>query len=319
MTPAQKGNRWLKLLWAVIALVVMVVAGSIIFYFHRPLTVYRFFQARAMAGAGGHSHVATVDGASYHFVEAGSGPTVVLVHGLGANKENWYSVFGALAKHYRVVTVDLLGFGDSVMQPEDYSLDHQARFLAALIEKQGWAPAVLVGNSMGGWISCKIALQYPDVVKALILVDSAGVVKPDPSVPDTLPPQQIFALLQPKNRSETQELLRSMTTHSPNLPGYILDDLQRTLAAENVRRTMFSATPADFLDSRLPELKQPTLILWGAKDQLGGMGYAEAFHRGIARSTLEVLPDCGQAPQVECPASFEKAVMRYLAGIFGTS
>lgn len=319
MTPSKEGKCWLKLLWAVIALVVMVVAGSIIFYFHRPLTVYRFFQARVIAGAGGHSQVATVDGASYHFVEAGSGPTVVLVHGLGANKENWYSVFGALAKHYHVVAVDLLGFGDSTMQPEDYSLDHQARSLAALIEKRGWAPAVLVGNSMGGWISCKVALQHPDTVEALILVDSGGVVKPGPGLPGTLPPQQIFALLQPTSRAETQELLRRMAAHNPTLPGYILDDLQRTLAAENVRRTLFSATPADFLDSRLPELKQPTLILWGAKDQLGGMGYAEAFHRGIAGSTLEVLPDCGHAPQVECPASFEKAVMRYLAGIFGTS
>jgi len=316
MTTREKGKWWPKVLWGALGLVVLLIAGGIIFYFNRPLAVYRYFQARVMADAGGQSRVATVNGTSYHYVEAGSGPTIMLVHGLGANKENWYSVFGALTKRYHVVAVDLLGFGQSKMQVNDYSLDHQASSLAALIEKQGWAPAVLVGNSMGGWIACKVALQHPETVKALILANSGGVVHPDAGVPNSLPPQEIFALLQPKNRRETKELLRRMMARHPNLPGYILDDLQRTLAAENVRRTMFSVTANDFLDSRLPELKQPTLILWGEKDQLAGLGYAEAFHRGVPGSTLEVLPGCGHTPQVECPASFEKVVLRHLAAIF---
>lgn len=118
--------------------------------------------------------VASVMGKNIHYFEAGQGPVVILLHGLGAVKEIWMLNFDALASKYHVYAIDQIGFGHSDKPLLDYKIATFVDFLHEFMQTQNIGKATLVGNSLGGWIALDFAAQYPSMVDKLVLVDSAG-------------------------------------------------------------------------------------------------------------------------------------------------
>jgi pimeloyl-ACP methyl ester carboxylesterase len=113
-------------------------------------------------------------GQKIYYQEAGSGPDVILLHGLGADRSAWAATVPALAAKYHVYVPDQVGFGQSDKPAIDYRVGTLVDFLDAFCKKAGIAKATLVGNSMGGWVAMDFALAHPDKVNRLVLVDSAG-------------------------------------------------------------------------------------------------------------------------------------------------
>jgi 2-hydroxy-6-oxonona-2,4-dienedioate hydrolase len=118
--------------------------------------------------------VASVFGQNIRYFEAGSGPVVILLHGLGAVKEIWMPSFGTLGAKFHVYAIDQIGFGHSDKPLREYKIATFADFLHGFMQTQDIAKATLVGNSLGGWIALDFAAQYPAMVDKLVLVDSAG-------------------------------------------------------------------------------------------------------------------------------------------------
>jgi 2-hydroxy-6-oxonona-2,4-dienedioate hydrolase len=118
--------------------------------------------------------IASVLGQNIRYYEAGQGPVVILLHGLGAVKEIWMPTLGALAPKFHVYAIDQIGFGHSDKPLLEYKIATFVDFLHEFMKAQNIGKATLVGNSLGGWIALDFTTQYPGMIDRLVLVDSAG-------------------------------------------------------------------------------------------------------------------------------------------------
>ncbi len=240
-----------------------------------------------------------------HYLEAGQGPVLVLVHGLGSSSEVWRDSMRLLARRYRVVALDLPGYGKSDKPHADYSIEYHAAALNDFIDALGAGKVTLVGNSMGGWISSITALNYPEKVSHLILVDSAGLRR------DTVSPVN----LNPATKEEMRPLLLALFANKSFVTEKMVNDQweYHKDIRSTVQATLESLkTKLPLLDDRLKNIRVPALIIWGRDDTLTPLAYAERFAEGMPGSKLVVIDSAGHLPQVEQPAAFYRALKGFV-------
>lgn len=255
----------------------------------------------------------TVFGAKIRYLEAGEGakPTVILLHGLGAQAESWAANIAPLAANYHVIAPDQIGFGKSDKPFLKYRVGTYADFLDKFMAELKIEKASLVGNSLGGWVAALTAIKYPNRVEKIVLADAAGI----------QPPVIEFERIYQLNNSTRDEIRANlklifasplfhnealvdqfMTQRIATNDGYTINSL-----IESIRRK------EDFLDAELPKLKQSTLIIWGKQDGLLPLADGEKFSKGIAGSELVVFENCGHVPQFEKATDFNKKVLEFLS------
>jgi pimeloyl-ACP methyl ester carboxylesterase len=256
---------------------------------------------------------ATVYGAKIHYVEAGSGPVVVLLHGLGGNTTNWAFNIAPLAHKYRVVVPDQIGFGQSDKPLINYRIATYVDFLDAFLKELKIERASLVGNSMGGWVAASFALAHPEKVERLVLVDAAGF-----AFAQGFDTSQLIKL-NPSTREGMRELVSHLFYNKLIFmsDGFINASLAARINAGD-GHTIRSLTESiirreDILDKRLSAIKQPTLIIWGREDGLLPLADGQRFQKEIAGAQLLVFDQCGHVPQVEKASEFNAAVLKFLA------
>ncbi|HWS55547.1 MAG TPA: alpha/beta fold hydrolase [Pyrinomonadaceae bacterium] len=255
---------------------------------------------------------AVVFGQKIHYVDVGSGPVVVLLHGLGGNTTNWAFNTLPLSQKFRVIVPDQVGFGKSDKPLVNYRVGTYVDFLDKFLAGLKVERASLVGNSMGGWIAAAYALRHPSKVERLVLVDAAGFA----------PPKEfdLAALsgLNPSTRDDMKRLA-GMVFYNPLMKSDAAIDMlltQRLSAGDGY--TIQSLVESihrgeDMLDGKLAALKQPVLIVWGREDGLTPLAReGEKFRRGIPHAELVVFEQCGHVPQVEKAAEFNAAVLKFL-------
>src|SRR6266545_3605921 len=159
--------------FALAAIAVLLVAFTI-FWFARPADV-DFGEARALVPNAAYSRFADVDGVRIHYQEKGAGAPLVLIHGYTSSTFSWKDVFDPLSQQFRVIAVDLKGFGFSGKPDGDYTRRAQGDLVVRLLDHLKVDRAILCGSSMGGEVSMNVAVRNPNRVSALILVDSGGV------------------------------------------------------------------------------------------------------------------------------------------------
>src|SRR5262245_59421292 len=156
------------------ALIVILAVAFTIFWFARPADV-NFDEARAAVPNAAYSRFADIDGVRVHYQEKGEGEPLVLIHGYTASTFVWKDVFEPLSEQFRVIAVDLKGFGFSGKPDGDYTRRAQGELVVHLLDHLKIDQAILCGSSMGGEIGLNAARYHPQRIAALILVDSAGV------------------------------------------------------------------------------------------------------------------------------------------------
>jgi 2-hydroxy-6-oxonona-2,4-dienedioate hydrolase len=256
----------------------------------------------------------TVYGQKIHYVEAGSGPVVILLHGLGGSNMNWALNVPALAERFRVIVPDQIGFGRSAKPLINYRVGTYVDFLDGLFRELKIERATLVGNSMGGWISTAYALAHPEKVDRLVLVDAAGFAPPAEF------DARMLSLLNPSTREGMRQLASLVFFNKQLFTNDAAVDLmltQRISAGDGytIQSLIESlARREDLLDNRLGPIKQPTLIIWGRDDGLTPLAqFGERFNKEIAGSRLIVFDRCGHVPQVERAADFNSALLKFLS------
>ncbi|MNZ72942.1 Lipase 1 precursor [compost metagenome] len=239
--------------------------------------------------------------------------TVLLVHGFGADKNNWPRFARYLTERYHVIAVDLPGFGES-SRPDNISYDvgSQAERLFDFTRALGIGRLHLVGNSMGGQIVAVFAARHPQQVLSLALFDNAGVQAPRQSELLQRLEQGENPLLLSK-AEELPKLLDFVFVQPPQLP----ERLQRYLGERAVERSAFNRKifvqlleryiP---LEPELPKITAPTLLLWGEQDRLLDVSSVDVMKPLLRQPSVVIMQNCGHVPMIERP---EETARHYLA------
>jgi pimeloyl-ACP methyl ester carboxylesterase len=264
-----------------------------------------------------------IDGMQVHVRDEGprdDASPIVLLHGFGSSLHAWDGWAQALRDKRRVVRLDLPGFGLTGPSPDRvYGLERDIRVTLAVLDRLGIARAVLGGNSLGGAVSWRMALAHPARVEKLILVDSGGYPPHATSVPIgmlILRNSALSWLMQhtlPKSLVE-QGFRNVFGDPSRVTPEMIERSIELT-SREGNRGAILdrgSQRTASTSYERIPELKLPTLIIWGGRDRLIPLDDAQRFHRDIAGSVLVIFDDLGHAPEEEDPVRTVAAVKDFL-------
>jgi pimeloyl-ACP methyl ester carboxylesterase len=257
---------------------------------------------------GVHSNYVTVHGYRMHYLVGGSGRPLLLVHGLGSRGEDWANLIPQLINSgNRVYALDLLGYGNSE-QPRDarYSISQQAAMVEGFLDSQHLQQVDMAGWSMGGWIALQVALQQPQRIRRLVLLDSAGLrfqLSFDP------------ALFQPASPLELVKLEEILIPHPRPLPGFLAMAMLRRgdHVGWVVRRSVQSMmTGEDLVDGKLAALTMPVLIGWGDQDKLIPLSVGYRLHQEITQSVLDVYDGCGHLAPQDCVSQVGPSVVDFL-------
>lgn len=246
---------------------------------------------------------------------------VVLLHGLAGNLHHWHGWAEVLKARRRVIRLDLPAFGLTGPAPDgNYAVDAYVRFMRTALDVLGVERCVMAGNSFGGLVAFQTTLAQPERVERLILVCAAGYeLRPD-SLPLglrlALAPGINRLLAHVRSRALIESSARALFGDGTRLTREFVDLQYEIGLREGNRRALPEFLRQQHLEgmhaSRIPELKLPTLILWGARDRLTPLDHARRFHREIAGSRLAVFDDLGHIPQVEDPLRTVAEVQRFL-------
>jgi pimeloyl-ACP methyl ester carboxylesterase len=253
------------------------------------------------------------------------GDPVILLHGGGSSIEVWSHNIQALAQHHRVFAFDMVGTGLSDKPVVPYSLDYQLQFLSMFLDTFDIQQVSLIGNSMGGSIALKFALQSPERVQKLGLVSSFGLGREIDFCDRLLAAFPAIANLIPASRSGVRWVLNSCV-HNPNsvpeewielsfqrfnLPGQrkaLISLLTTNLDFWGVRHEVFSP-----IVQQLDRIKAPTLVIWGKQDAIIPVAHAYVASQKIPNSSLHIFEQCGHWAQVEYSEAFNHLVSEFLA------
>jgi pimeloyl-ACP methyl ester carboxylesterase len=264
-----------------------------------------------------------VAGMSMHLRDEGpreDANPIVLLHGTGSSLHAWDGWAEVLREKRRVIRFDLPGFGLTGPSPQGiYNLDNDVRAVIAMLDKLAVARCVIGGNSLGGAVAWRTALAHPCRVEKLILVDATGYPDHPVSVPIGFRLARIPALTWfLKNtlpRSLVEQGLHNIFGDPNRVTREMIDRAVEINQREGNRQALAERFRQRRLDAqfrRIPELKLPTLIMWGGLDRLIPPEDAERFHRDIAGSTLVVFGDLGHAPEEEDPTRTVAVVKQFL-------
>ena len=271
----------------------------------------------------------TIHGYRRAFRVAGSGPALLLIHGVGCNSKSWESVHAKLAQRFTVIAPDLLGHGESDKPHADYSLPAFANGMRDLLAVLGIDRVTVVGHSFGGGVAMQFAYQYPELVERIVLVNAGGVSK-DVSLALRLAAMPMGA--------EALAMLRAPGV-MPAIRGFgravgavlgstrlgrdvtdvveMLEGFQDPAGLAAFARTLRSVVDASgqyvtMLDRSYLVQSVPVQIIWGEDDLIIPVDHAHTAHAAIPGSRMEIFEDSGHMPFHDHPDRFVEVVERFI-------
>jgi 3-oxoadipate enol-lactonase len=259
---------------------------------------------------------AKANGISMNYEIRGEGSNLVLIHGAGDNLEMWYNQVPAFSRSYRVIAYDVRGSGKTESPEGKYSVSLLAQDAYQLMKAIGVPEAYFLGYSMGGRIATELALNYPELVKALVLASSSpGLTQPPPealgrrrSTLELLDKGDMKAFAEAMTREAFSPGFES--SHPAEFKEYMKVKLQNK--PDGIVRIMRLGRPRS--SPNLSKIKCPVLLVVGENDWIMGLAQGEEAHEAIPGSKLVVLPT-GHAAPIESPDKFNVAVVEFLNNV----
>lgn len=288
-----------------VVLVVLLTAGAWLVW-KRPLAVDAWMSRHALARQGLHEATVASPVGPQAVWEGGTGPVLVLLHGAGDQAGTWARVVRPLLQGHRLLIPDLAGHGDSEPHKGPLGIDTVLAGLTSDLAAQvpSGEKVILVGNSLGAWVSMLYAVNHPERVERLILVNGGA-----------LRGTHDRSILMPADRAAARKLMKMLTgPATPPVPDFVLDDVVRWSRRGPVGRLAATASQMKkyVLDGRLSEVAVPVDLLWGDADQLMTLDYAHRMMDGLPAARLTTVHGCGHIPQRECPQRFLKGLDQVL-------
>ncbi len=265
-----------------------------------------------------------IGGMNAHLAVEGDGPALVLLHGTGASLHTWNGWVEELSGEFRIVRMDLPGFGLTGPHPDgDYSIDAYLRFVHAVADHLGLGRFHLAGNSLGGRIAWNYAAAHPERVDRLILIDASGYrIRRSPSLLFQLAALpgvgDVLAKLTPRSlyRRSLEEVYADDSLVDEELVQRYFELSLREGNREAFVQRVRSASAAGREDpaATLGRIGAHTLVQWGGRDEWIPVEYGRRFAADIPDARLVVYDDLGHVPMEEAPARTARDARAFLTG-----
>jgi len=264
-----------------------------------------------------------VNGLNTRYIVRGSGSPVVLIHGIGEFLEVWWQNVGPLSEHYQVYAMDLPGHGMSDKPAIDYNLAFATEFAIGFAQALGLGRASLIGHSLGGLVAMSIAINSPEKVDKLVLVDSGGLT-------DEMPLLYRFCCLPLLGELIVEPTVKAAVKHGMKRSFYnpdlvteeMVDKDYQFLKMPGAKRAMLSIirygvslrgpNPEVIMLDKLHLIKSPTLLIHGTRDKVIPLKYAREAYKLIPNARLKAIKKCGHCPYIEKASEFNEAVIGFL-------
>jgi pimeloyl-ACP methyl ester carboxylesterase len=261
---------------------------------------------------------ANVNGIEIYYREAGDGFPVVLVHGYTGNSRNWALTVPALRDRFRTISVDLRGHGSSAKPTsrEDYALSLMADDVHGLLEQLDVRECYLAGHSMGGGVAMRLILAYPELFRALVLVDTSA--SPQ-DLPRTKMREALLRIAKEQGMEaafEAQLQMDPAASEIRSIPG-ALEIWREQFLMTSLEAYIYCADAMAERESLLDDLSQvavPALVVCGERDE-PFLDPSRLMHEAIPGSELVIVAGAGHSPQFETPAEFNRVLTGFLSRV----
>jgi pimeloyl-ACP methyl ester carboxylesterase len=309
----------LKFLKYTFLLILLVVIGFCVFNWRSDLSVGELKQKYANS----ESEFVEIDGMQVHYRDEGNALDsipLVLIHGTGASLHTWEGWVKSLKANHRIITFDLPAYGLTGPNPAgDYSQDYYVNFVEKLLTKLSIKKCILGGNSLGGGITWAYALEHPERVSKMILVDAGGYPMVSTSVPIAFQLAKIpvlsslFQYVTP--RSIIEKSVYNVYVNDEKVTDELINRYYDLALREGNRKAFIDRMKISIKSEKYLEIKTlqiPTLIIWGKQDGLIPLTVGERFHQDLPNDTLIVFKDLGHTPMEEDPENTVKVAIDFL-------
>lgn len=262
-----------------------------------------------------------VDGRVWPYLEGGdpSKPALVMVHGFGADKDHWSFYARWLTRDYRLIAPDLPGFGENDRDPAlPFDIASQTARLKAFLDALGIERPHLGGNSMGGWIALRFAIDHPDRLRTLTLLNNAGVLGETESELQRLAAARDYNPLVLANIEDADRLV-AFVAHKPMRvparlkPAVYADALRYRDLLDRIFWVIADEMEAKPLNGELAKVRVPTLIVWGRHDRLIDVSCVAVLEAGITDSRSHIFDHVAHVPMIEDPKATAEVQRAFLA------
>lgn len=242
-------------------------------------------------------------------------PLLLLVHGFSASHAVWLRYAKYFTHDYHVVALDLAGHGETGYQQDwDYSIAAQSARLQELISKLGHDKAHIVGNSMGGFIAAQMAVNCSQVCASIVLIDPAGIDSPVPSKMVQMQEQgrNPFYIENEADFARFYQMVMAKHPYAPNIVKSAISEQYQARKQQLMKIFDDFNSQHNYLKGELNKITCPSLVIWGAKDDLIDVSSAKVWSDGI-NCPSHVWQDLGHMPMFEDPKRTALATLEFLA------
>jgi 3-oxoadipate enol-lactonase len=255
-----------------------------------------------------------INGINIAYADEGAGLAVIFIHAFPLNQTMWDDQVAALRSRFRVITLDLRGFGRSDAPAGPYSMDQMAADVRALMQALSIESAVIAGCSMGGYVALAFYRNYPEAARALVLADTRASADTEEArdrreksaekaeregaraIADDMTPLLLGSTTEQKRPEIVQRVRAMVEANSPRG----IAAAQRGMAARSDSVSLLSVITC------------PALVVIGSEDKLVGLAEAEALRNKIPDARLRVIESAGHLPNLEQPEEFTRALIEFL-------
>jgi pimeloyl-ACP methyl ester carboxylesterase len=259
---------------------------------------------------------ATVFSYKLHYLEAGRGAPVILLHGSGGEGARWMPTIHGLAAEFRVIAPDQIGWGKSDKPMTIYHSGVFAEFLARFMKEIGAPKAALIGQSMGAGVALTMAVKYPQMVDRMVLVNGGGFRAAGEAPRAGAPDWHARQIANAGTLAESREYLEKMYFNHSLISDALVEHnlvlrLRSAYTAEAVQ-TANARGLGGLNEADVRGIKAPTLLVWGVNDKLSPPANADKLNAAIAGSRKVLIDKAGHYPFIEQPDQFNAAVREFL-------
>ena len=309
-----------KFLKYLLLVIVILILGFVAFNWKNDVSVEELKKKYANT----ESEFVEIDGMQVHFRDQGLATDslpIVLIHGTGTSLHTWESWVNELKNNHRIITLDLPAYGlTGPNKTGDYSQDFYVNFMENFLSKLNIKRCVLGGNSLGGSITWAFALEHPERVGKMILVDAGGYPMVSKSVPIAFQIARmpivgnLFKYILPY--AVIEKSLQNVYVHDDRITPELIERYYDLASRTGNRKAFLDRMKSSIKNDnylKIKTLTMPTLIIWGKEDGLIPLNVAEKFHKDLPNDTMIVFKDLGHTPMEEDPMKTVKAVKDFLS------